>query len=92
MGTAVLSPFQPAQLSRKEPRDLIEPVKGDEPASEFLNRLESCDSMLRKIEARTALLAWTSSVVGLPISHISQVSHTNGTHSSRFALAACFLH
>ena len=74
MATAILSPFQPAQAMDEALAGFGEPLKVKEPSSEFLNRLESCDNMLRKIEARTALLAWTSSVVGLPISHISQVS------------------
>ena len=64
MGTIVMGPVAP----------LMTDVKIEQPNNDFLDRLESCDSMLRKIEARTALLAWTSSVVGLPISHISQVS------------------
>ena len=63
MGTAVLSPFAPTQLD----------MKVEQPSLGFLNRLESCDGMLRRMEARTALLSWASSVVGLPISHISQV-------------------
>lgn len=72
--TMIVSPFAPAQADIKEVMTSAEPrgIRA-EATSEFLDRLESCDNMLRKIEARSALLAWTSSVVGLPISHISQV-------------------
>ena len=77
MGTLILSPFSTAQAIQKEPTVFTDSVKVDEPSPECLNCSKSCDRMLRKIEARTALLAWASSVVGLPISHISQVGHIN---------------
>ena len=45
-------------------------------SSDLLLRLEAYDVRLKKLEARAALLSWASSVVGLPITHISQVGNS----------------
>lgn len=41
---------------------------------DILDRIDQCNTMLKKAEARSSLLGWASSVVGLPISHVSQVT------------------
>lgn len=66
MGTAYLQP----QMHYKD-------LKMGDPSSDLLLKLETYDVRLKKLEARSALLSWTSSVVGLPISHISQVEPMN---------------